>query len=362
MIPLGDLKRQHAGIKKEVEGAVQRVLDSGWFVLGKETEEFEKEFAEYCGKDFGVGCGNGTDAIFLALKVLDIGQGDEVITSANTAIPTVSAIVASGAKPVLVDCGEDYLIDVNKIKEKITERTRAIIPVHLYGQACDMDKILEIAEQKNISVIEDCAQAHGTEYKGKKVPIGDIGCFSFYPSKNLGADGDGGMVVTGDEEIAKKLKLIRNYGQEGVYSSIIQGYNSRLDEIQAAILRVKLKYLDKWNEKRRKLAEIYNSLLLDSNVLLPIAHKDRKHIFHLYVVRNEKRDELINYLKEKEIAAKIHYPVPIHLQEGFKHLGYNLGEFSMTEKFSKEILSLPMFPELSEGEIRKVCEAMKNFH
>lgn len=362
MIPLGDLKRQHAEIKKEVEEAVQRVLDSGWFILGKETEEFEKEFAEYCGASFGVGVGNGTDAIFLALKSLDIGQGDEVITAANTAIPTVSAIVASGAKPVLIDCGEDYLIDVNQIEGKITEKTKAIIPVHLYGQVCNMDRILEIAKERNVSVIEDCAQAHGAEYKGEKVPISNIGCFSFYPSKNLGADGDGGMIVTNNEETAKKLKLIRNYGQEGTYSSIRQGYNSRLDEIQAAILGVKLKHLDKWNAKRRKLAEVYNSLLLDSNVLLSIIHEDRKSIFHLFVVRSQKRDELINFLKEKGISAKIHYPVPIHLQKGFKHLGYVEGDFPITEKFSKEILSLPMFPELTEGEVKKICETMKKFN
>ena len=360
MIPLGDLKRQQESIIDEVKDAVNRVLNRGWFVLGKELENFEKQFANYCGEEFGIGVGNGTDAIFLALKALNIGVGDEVITAANTAIPTVSAIVATGAKPVLVDCREDYLIDVNQIELKITEKTKAIIPVHLYGQACDMDRVLEIAKAKNLDVIEDCAQAHGAEYNGKKVPIGDIGCFSFYPSKNLGADGDGGMVVTNNPELDKKLRLIRNYGQEKVYSSIMQGYNSRLDEIQAAILSVKLKYLDKWNEKRKKLADFYNSLLSEK-IIKPKIYNNRSHIFHLYVIRSEKQDELLNYLKEKEIAGKIHYPVPIHLQKGFKHLGYNMGDFPVAEKFSKEILSLPIFPELTEKEVRKVCEEINNF-
>ena len=356
------MKRQHAKIKGEVEEAVQKVLDSGWFVLGKEVEEFEKEFADYCGGGFGVGVGNGTDALFLALKALDIGAGDEVITVANTAIPTVSAIVACGAKPVLVDCGEDYLIDVDKIEEKITDKTKAIIPVHLYGQVCYMDKIFEIVREKNISIVEDCAQAHGAEYKGKKVPVGDIGCFSFYPSKNLGADGDGGAVVTRDEELAKKLKLIRNYGQEGVYSSIMQGYNSRLDEMQAAILRVKLKHLDEWNEKRRKLAGVYNSVLT-GGIVKPKIHEDRVHVFHLYVIRVEtgKRDRSMDYLKEREIGSKIHYPIPIHLQPGFAHLGYSEGDFPVAEKYSKEILSLPMFAELSEEEVREVGGAVGGF-
>jgi len=359
MIPLADINRQDNEIKKEIEEAIKKVLESGWFILGKELENFEKEFAEYCGKKFGIGVGNGTDAIFLALKAFEIGNDDEVITVANTAIPTVSAIVATGAKPILVDCGEDYLIDVNKIEEKINSKTKAIVPVHLYGQVCDMEKILELGEKYDLNVIEDCAQAHGAELNGKKVPIGKIGCFSFYPSKNLGAYGDGGMIITDDEKLNEKLKLLRNYGQTGIYSSIISGYNSRLDEIQSAILRIKLKYLDKWNKQRIEIAEEYNKKL---NCEKPKIAPNKKHIFHLYVIRNKKRDELIEYLKSKEIVTKIHYPIPIHLQKGFEFLGYVVGDFPMGEKFSKEILSLPMFPELKKEEIEKVCEEINLFN
>lgn len=359
MIPLADINRQDKGIKNEIENEIKKVLERGWFILGKELEEFEKEFAEYCGKKFGIGVGNGTDAIFLTLKAFEIGNSDEIITVANTAIPTVSAIVATGAKPILVDCGEDYLIDVSKIEEKINSKTKAIVPVHLYGQVCDMEKILEIAEKYNLKVVEDCAQAHGAELNNKKVPIGKIGCFSFYPSKNLGAYGDGGMIITDDEKLNEKLKLLRNYGQTGIYSSIISGYNSRLDEIQSAILRVKLKHLDKWNKQRIEIAEEYNKKL---NCEKQKINQDKKHIFHLYIIRHKKRDELIEHLKSKEITTKIHYPIPIHLQKGFEFLGYGVGDFPMSEKFSKEILSLPIFPGLTKEEIEKICDEVNRFH
>ena len=362
MIPLGDLKRQHDEIKDEIEEAVLNVLNSGWFILGRELEEFEKEFALYCERKFAIGVGNGTDALFLVLKALDIGNGDEVISVANTAIPTISAISASGAKAVLVDCQKDYLIDAERIEDAITERTKAIIPVHLFGQCCNMDKIFEIAKKHNLIVIEDCCQAHGAEYNGKKTPIGEIGCFSFYPSKNLGADGDAGMIVTDNEAVAEKLKLIRNYGQEKIYSSVIQGYNSRLDEIQAGILRVKLKHLDEWNEKRRNLAGLYSSLLKDNkNIILPAENPGNKHVYHLHVIRAEKRDKLMEFLKQKNIICKIHYPIPIHLQKGFENLGKK-GDFPNSEKFSGEILSLPIFPELAEEEVKEVCRAIDEFY
>lgn len=358
MIPLADINRQDKEIKSEIELEIKRVLESGWFILGKELENFEKEFAEYCGKKFGVGVGNGTDAIFLALKSFNIGIDDEVISVANTAIPTISAIVATGAKPVLVDCGEDYLIDVEKIEEKITPKTKAIIPVHLYGQVCDMKKIFEIAKKYNLEVIEDCAQAHGAELEGKKTPIGKIGCFSFYPSKNLGAYGDGGMIITDDEKLNEKLKLLRNYGQAGVYSSTIAGYNSRLDEIQCAILRTKLKYLNKWNDQRIKIAKEYNRKL---NCEKPKIKQNAKHIFHLYVIRNKERNHLAEYLKQKGITTKIHYPIPIHLQKGFEFLGNVVGDFPNSEKLSEEILSLPMFPGLTSEEIEMVCKEINEF-
>jgi dTDP-4-amino-4,6-dideoxygalactose transaminase len=359
MILFGDLKKQYLGIKREVDVAVNRVLESGWFILGAEQENFEKEFSEYCNKKYAIGVGNGTDALFLALKALNIGEGDEVISVANTAIPTISAIIATGAKPVLIDIGEDYLIDVFKIERAINAKTKAIIPVHLYGQACDMDSILKIAERNNLYVIEDCAQAHGAEYKGKKVPIGDIGCFSFYPSKNLGAFGDAGMILTDNDELKNKLKLLHNYGQSGTYISEINGYNSRLDEIQAAILRVKLKHLDEWNDKRRKIAEIYNEQL--QGVTKPKKNEWNNHVFHLYAIRTKKREQLIKHLKENGIGAKIHYPAPIHLQPAFKNLGYKEGDFPETERVAKEILSLPMFPELENNEISEIIKCINDF-
>lgn len=361
-IPFGDLKRQYLSLKKEIDNTISCVLEKGWFILGQEVEKFEQEFADYCGKRYGIGVGNGTDAVFLTLLALNIKEGDEVITVANTAIPCISAIVASKARPVFVDVGEDYLIDVNKIEEKITNRTRAIMPVHLYGQVCDMHKILEIAEKHNIPTVEDCCQAHGAEYKGKKCPIGDIGAFSFYPSKNLGCFGDGGMILTNNKELAEKLKMIRNYGQSDKYNAKIHGHNSRLDEMQAAILRIKLSYLDKWNEKRRNIASYYNSKLKNDKIFdIPLEKEDRKHIYHLYVVRTDKRNELRDYLKENNIGTDIHYPIPLHLQEAYKYLGYKEGELPNTEKYSKEILSLPIFPELTDEEIERVFETIIKF-
>ena len=371
-IPFGDLRRQHTELKGELEKCISHVLDSGWFILGKQVENFENNFAEYCGKSYGVGVGNATDALFLCLKAQDIGRGDEVITVANTAIPTCSAIVASGARPVLVDAGEDYLIDAKQIEEAITPRTRAIIPVHLYGKVCDMNKIFHIAHKRDIKVIEDCAQAHGSKYRGLSVPIMGLGCFSFYPSKNLGACGDGGMIVTNNNETAEKLKLIRNYGQPKTYVSTTAGYNSRLDEMQAAILNLKLKHLDKWNKRRNELADIYDSEL-ENIVQIPnpsSSHGSKpEHVYHLYVISSllpacsppVQRDALKDYLAEKGIETKVHYPVPIHLQPGFANLGYKEGDFPNSERFSKQILSLPMYPELKNEEVHYICKKIKEF-
>ena len=292
---------------------------------------------------------------------MNIKRKEEIIVPVNTAIPTIMAIRAIGSIPRLIDVNENYLIDSKKIEPVINKKTKVIMPVHLYGKVCDMDKIIEIAKKHNLKVIEDCCQAHGAEYKGKKVPIGEIGCFSFYPSKNLGALGDGGMIITNNERIKEKLILLSNYGQEDKYNARIFGINSRLDELQAAILRIKLKYLEEFNKKRRENAKKYNELLSEvKGVIIP--DYEEGHVYHLYVIRHKKRYELINYLKEKEILTQIHYPIPIHLQEAFSYLKYRKGDFPNAEKFSNEILSLPMFPELTDKELRKVCEEINNFN
>jgi len=361
MVTFGNLKRNYFSIKKEIDEAAERVLNSGWFILGKELESFEKEFANYCGKKYGVGVGNGTQALELALKSFDIGKGDEVITVPNTSPFTALGIIESGAKPVFVDIGEDYLIDVKKIEKAITEKTKAIMPVHLYGQACDMAPIIEIAEKHNLVIIEDCCQAHGAEYEGKKVPVSNIGCFSFYPSKNLGAFGDAGIIVTNNEKAAEKIRILRNGGQKIRDDVQVIGINSRLDEIQSAILRAKLKYLNKWNEKRREIAKNYNAELKNF-AELPIENKNGKHVYHLYVIRNEKRDELKRYLAEMEIETGIHYSIPLHLEKAFSYLGYKEGDFPKTEKYAREILSLPMYPELTEEEIGKIIKTIKEFN
>ena len=355
MIPFIDLKSEYAEINEELTNAIQRVLKSGWFILGEELKKFEEEFSKYIGTKYGAGVNSGSDALFLALKALEIGKGDEVITVSHTFISTVDAIVRNGAKPVFVDIDPDtFCIDVTKIEEKITEKTRVILPVHLYGHPADMGPIMEIAEKYNLFVAEDACQAHGAEYKGKKVGcIGDVGCFSFYPVKNLGAYGDGGMVVTNDKELAEKLGLLRNYGQSKKYYHDFVGVNSRLDEIQAAILRVKLKQLDEWNEKRRLVAKRYNELLGDSEIVTPIGKEYAKHVYHLYVIRHKDRNKLQQYLSKKGIETMIHYPIPVHKQKAYLDLGYT-ASLPVTEKTCNDILSLPVFPELKNEEIEQV--------
>ncbi|MEK6872312.1 MAG: aminotransferase class I/II-fold pyridoxal phosphate-dependent enzyme [Nanoarchaeota archaeon] len=359
IIPFVDLKKQHESIKEELHEAIERVIyKNSHFILGEEKKLFEQEFAEFCKKKYGIGLNSGTDALLLALRALNITAGDEVIVPANTAIPTIMAIRAVDAHPVLVDVKEDYLIDEKKIEEKITKKTKVIMPVHLYGNACEMDAIMQIAEKYNLKIIEDCCQAHGAEYKEKKVPITDIGCFSFYPSKNLGALGDAGLIVTDNEQLKNKLVLLRNYGQENRYHAKIVGINSRLDELQAACLRVKLKQLLIYNEKRKKHAKLYTELLKDS-VITP--SENQGHVYHLYVIRTPQRDQLMQYLIEKNIQTQIHYPIPIHLQEAFADLNHKEGDFPQSELFANQIISLPMYPELAEDEIRTVCEEIKNF-
>ncbi len=358
MIAFTDLAGQYHSIKSNVDTAIEDVLESGWYILGKHVEQFEKNFANYCQAKYGIGVANGTDALHLALLACGVRKGDEVITVSNTATPTVLAITYTGAKPVFVDIDpESYTIDVNNIEKKITRKTKAILPVHLYGQTADMDPILELAEKYDLKVVEDACQAHGAEYKGKKVgALGHIGCFSFYPTKNLGGYGDGGIAVTNNEEMDEKLRMLRNYGMKKQYHSLIKGFNSRLDELQAAILDVKLKKLDEWNEKRRMNAGIYDSYL--ENVVKPIEMEYSKHVYHLYVIRCSDRDGLQRKLKDAGVGALIHYPVPVHKQVAFDDLE-NIS-LPYTEKYSTEILSLPMHPELKEEQIMQVSEIINS--
>jgi len=362
MISFVNFKKAYKEIKDEIQEAINNVLERQWFVLGEELENFEKEFSRYIGTRFGIGVNSGSDALYLAIKANDLGKGDEIITVSHTMTSTVDAIVRCGAKPVFVDIDlETYNIDPLEIEKKITNKTKAIMLVHLYGNPADMDPILELSEKYNLLVIEDACQAHGAEYKGKKVGcLGDIGCFSFYPSKNLGAYGDAGMIVTNNNELALKLKLSRNYGQRKRYYHEFIGINSRLDEVQAAILRVKLKYLDDWNEKRIKNAILYKELLETTNVILPIERKNMKHVYHLYVIRSNKRNELKNYLEKNKIQTYIHYPIPVHQSEAY--LAYKKKyKLPITEKICNEILSLPMHSWLNYEELKKITDVIKDF-
>lgn len=357
-INLFDLKKQYLPIKEEVDEAIEKVLENTSFVLGKEVKQFEKNFADYCGTKHCLGVNSGTDAIYLALKSFDIGPGDEVITTTYTFIGTVSPIVLTGAKPVFIDCNEnDFNIDATKIEEKITNKTKAIIPVHLYGQPADMDPIMEIAQKHNLYVIEDACQAHGAEYKGKKTGgLGDVGCFSFYPSKNLGGVGDGGAIVTNNQGVYEKIDLLRNHGQKEKYKSIIKGQNSRLDCIQAAVLNVKLKYLDKWNNQRINIAQTYNQLL--KNVVIPYKKENVKHVYHLYVIKSDLRDKIMEKLNLRGIFSGVYYPFPLAFQEAFSELGHKKGDFPIAEKISKQVLALPIFPELKKEEIERIAKTI----
>lgn len=363
-IKFNDLSRIHNQIREEINTAVGKIIDEDSYILGDKVKEFENNFANFHGVKYGIGLDSGTSALELSLKAFGIGQGDEVIVPVNTFIATASAVVFAGAKPVLVDCGEDYNIDINKIENKITERTKAIIPVHLYGQPADMKKILEIARKYNIKVIEDACQAHGAEYNGKKIgSFGDAAAFSFYPGKNLGGMGDGGMILTNDFEITEKIKMLRNYGQSKKYQHDFFGYNRRLDALQAAILDVKLKYLKEWNEQRREIAFKYNELLKNiQNIILPNEKIGNRHVYHLFVIRAQNREKLMEFLKERGIDTGLHYPIPIHLQKSYFYLGYKQGDFPNAEKYAKEILSLPMFPGMTNEEVGYVCEKIGEFY
>ena len=360
---MNDFKLQYLSIKNEIDVAIDQVLGSGWYVLGENVEAFEKEFADYCGARFAIGVGNGLEALQIAMQAYDIGAGAEVITVANTAVATVLAISLAGAKPVFVDIdAETHGMDVTQIEKKITNKTKAILPVHLFGHPVDMDPLLDIATQNDLFVIEDACQAHGAEYKARKVgTLGDAGCFSFYPTKNLGAYGDGGMIVTNEEEIVAKLFSMRNYGQKTRYVHELKGLNSRLDELQAAILRVKLKHLDRWTEQRRENAKLYGELLQKVDVFCPKEKDYAKHVYHLYVIRSQKRDELQRFLQDRDIITLIHYPIPVHLQKAYADLGINRGALPVTEKTASTILSLPIYPELRKDQVEEIVDLIELF-
>ena len=391
-IPLIDLRAQYNSISKELDKATIDVLSSAAYIMGKNVTEFEKEFAGYIGTKHAISVGNGTDALVIALKALGIGEGDEVITSTFTYFASAECISAVGATPVFVDVEKDtFNIDPDKIEEKITERTKAIIPVHIFGQSADMDKINIIAKKHNLKVIEDACQAVGAKYKGKMIgTLSDVACFSFFPTKNLSCAGDGGMIVTSDDSIAtiatalrthgsgetgqKAYNLLNNITEEVVtsksgddtvynplkYYNYLIGYNSRLDAIQAAILRVKLPYLDKWNSRRKEIAKIYDEELIDSNVITPRVREENYTVYHQYVLQSDNREEVLAKLKEKGIATGVYYPVPLHLQKVYTDLGYKEGDMPVAEYLSHRTFAIPVYPELSEEQIQYIVDSIKN--
>ncbi len=364
MIPFVDLKVQYQSIKSEIDAAVSRVLESAQFVLGGEVAAFEEEFAHYCQAEMGVAVNSGTSALHLALLAGGIGQGDEVITTPFTFVASVAAIVYCGAKPVFVDIDPTTCtIDPAGIERVITSRTKAILPVHLYGQPADMDPILALAKKHNLLVIEDAAQAHGAEYKGKRAgSLGAMGCFSFYPGKNLGAYGEGGLVTTSNPEFARTIRMLRDWGAEKKYMHILKGYNYRMEGLQGAILRVKLRHLEPWTEARRANAALYDRLLTGGPVLLPKQAPYSRHVYHIYSVRSPKRDALQQLLSANQVQSGIHYPYPVHLLPAYQDLGYKAGDFPFSEQAASEELSLPMFAELQDDQITRVANVIHQFN
>jgi len=362
MIPFNNLKIENAKEKELLKKAMGRVVSSGWYILGTEVKNFENKFANYIGVKYGIGVANGLEALQISLMALGIGKGDEVITTPLSAVATTLAIKAVGAKPVFVDTDNFHHIDANKIESKITKRTKAILPVHLYGQSVQIDKISSIARKYKIHIIEDCAQSHGTMYKNKKNgSIGALGCFSFYPTKNLGALGDAGMITTNNKALAEKCMEIRNYGQKNRYEHSRHGLNSRLDELQAAILNERLKYLDRNNEKRNLIAKIYRENLTDiEGIKLPELRKNSSHCYHLFVIETNKRDALQNFLKKKGVGTLIHYPLAIHQQEAFPE--HNRLSFPVVQSKISKILSLPIYPNLKEKDALLVCKIIRQFY
>jgi dTDP-4-amino-4,6-dideoxygalactose transaminase len=362
MVPFLDLKAQYQSIKAEVQDAVTGVIERCQFALGPEVAKFEEEFAGYCGTKHGVAVNSGTSALHLALLAGGIRPGDEVIAPAMTFIATVAPIQYIGARPVLVDIDpQTYTIDVSKLEAAITPKTKAIMPVHLYGQAADLDPILEIAKRHDLLVIEDAAQAHGGEYRGRRVGgFGQMGCFSFYPGKNLGAYGEGGIVTTNDAELARTIRMLRDWGQEKKYQHVLKGYNYRMEGIQGAVLRVKLRHLEAWTEARRANARRYDELLAGAAVTTPAVRDDVRHVYHIYAIRTPQRDALQVALAEREIQSGKHYPDPIHLISAYSDLGHKAGDFPVAEQLGREELSLPMFAELTHDQVRTVAEAVRS--
>lgn len=367
-VPLLDLTRQYTSLKNEIDEAVAAVLGSGRYILGENVAAFEEEAARYCGVRFGIGVANGTDALLLTLRALDVGPGDQVIVPSFTFFATAEVVTLLGATPVFVDIDpETFNLDSQGVKRALSPATKAIIPVHLFGQPADMDEILEIAAEHGLRVVEDACQAIGAEYRGRKAgAMGAAGCFSFFPSKNLGCFGDGGLVVTDDARLAERIRELRNHGSRERYYHKHVGYNSRLDEIQAAILRVKLRRLDGWNQTRKRVASIYDDLIagagLSPRVQTPRVKGDRLHVFHQYTLRVTGRDDLRNHLTGRGVGTAVYYPLPLHLQEAYQALGYTEGALPVTEAASREVLSLPMFPEITVDEQQHIVRAMAEFY
>lgn len=362
MIPMNDFKKEYESIEKEINEAIERCLSSGWYILGEEGKAFEEEFSKYIGTSYCIGVGNGLEALQISLMALGIGAGDEVITVSNSAVATTLAITNTGATPVFVDIDEYYHIDISKIEEKITPNTKAIIPVHLFGQAVAINELLSLTKKHGLHIIEDACQAHGATQKSKKVgSFGAFGCFSFYPTKNLGAYGDGGAITTDSKELYEKCLSLRNYGQTNRYEHAIIGINSRLDEIQAAVLRVKLGKLGEMIEKRNEIAKTYlENLAAISQIVLPKTREGAFHAYHLFVIQAEKRDELLEFLKSNGVQALIHYPIPIHKQRCYEQ--FNSIKLKRTEGLAKTILSLPVHPFMGKGEAIIVCDLIKKFY
>ena len=362
MIPYADLKAQYRSIKTEIDAAIANVLESSAFILGKEVAEFEREFAAYSGVRHAVGVNSGTSALHLALLAAGVGPGDEVITVPFTFVATVAAVFYTGAAPVFVDIDPcSYTMDVNRIEAAITSKTKAILPVHLYGQAADMDPILDIARRHNLVVIEDAAQAHGAEYKGRRTGgMGDLGCFSFYPGKNLGAYGEGGAVVTNNPERANTIRMLRDWGQSRKYYHDLRGFNYRMEGIQGAILRVKLQHLEAWTDARRANARIYAGQLAGPGIGIPCEMPYARHVYHVYAIRVPSRDRVFQHLNASGIQAGIHYPIPVHLQPAYRDARYKEGDFPVAESVAREVISLPIFPELTPAQIDEVCASVRS--
>lgn len=362
-VPAFDLKAQYQQLRGEIDAALGRVLERGVFILGEEVAAFEQEFAAFCGVSQAVGLASGTSALHLGLLACGVGPGDEVITVSHSAVATVAAVEMTGARPVLVDVDpQRYTIDPQAAARALTPRTRALVPVHLYGCPAEMDPLLEIARKHDLAVLEDCAQAHGARYRGR--PVGSFGAaaaFSFYPTKNLGAFGDGGALVTGDSRLAERVRLLRQYGWEQRYVSSLKGFNSRLDELQAAILRVKLRHLDEWNRRRQALAALYDANLPGGDLLPPARPQEAVHVYHQYVVRHPARERLREYLLGRGVQTQVHYPLPVHLQPAYTDLGYRRGDLPVSEMAAEQVLSLPIYPELDDDSVRTVCEVLGDF-